>query len=157
MDLAILRHGEASAPAGRPDFERTLTSVGRYQIAAAAQALRERGGPTWRIVASPAYRTRESTDIVCGVLSHPLDTVVWEPAVYNASLETLLDVVVEHSAEGNLLVVGHNPGVTYLMEYLCGAGRARRGLGTGSLARLSMPARVWDQGSGTLAERFDPD
>ena len=92
-------------------------------------------------MASPAYRTRESTDIVCGVLSHPLDTVVWEPAVYNASLETLLDVVVEHSAEGNLLVVGHNPGVTYLMEYLCGAGSARRGLGTGRLARLSLPAR----------------
>ena len=155
MELAILRHGEATAPAGQPDFERTLTARGRYQAAAAGQALRERGGAAWRIVASPANRTRETAEIVCGILGHALEAVLWEPAIYNASLETLLDVVTEHGSEGNLLVVGHNPGVTYLMEHICGAGSARRGLAPGSLIRISMSTNTWVQGAGKLSERFD--
>lgn len=157
MELAILRHGDAYSSEGGSDFERTLSPTGRRQVIQSAQAMRSFNGNVWRIIASPAHRTRESADLVCRVLSASLDTVHWEPAVYNASLATLIGILREYStAQNNVLIIGHNPGVTLLSGHAAGLGMKQPSLSTGSLARLRIYGDLSRYGCGKLLELFEP-
>jgi len=46
-------------------------------------------------------------------------TISWEPRIYEASLETSLDILASTSAKpGRVLLIGHNPGLEHLVRYL---------------------------------------
>ena len=85
-----------------------------------------------------------------------LRPVRFERAIYEASLSTLLDVLGECDAQAHrTMIVGHNPGLEYLLDYLAG-GVAVPGDGklmpTAALARLDLPAdwRGLERGRGKL-------
>ena len=49
----------------------------------------------------------------------PEHEVIWEPAIYAASLDQLLEVLDRYAcAADRVLLVGHNPGLDSLVEYL---------------------------------------
>lgn len=161
-ELLLLRHGEAeTASFHGADFDRPLTDRGRAQIRACAGRLLSEASLPGLVVSSPAARTRATAEIVCEAIHHPLSAVRWERKIYDASLETLLEVAAELTGgeAERVLLVGHNPALSALLDYACGwrpAGERRR-LSTGTLARIGLPGRPrLEGGSGTLLARSDP-
>ena len=70
------------------------------------------------IVSSPAVRAWTTARIVAEQINYPLEFLEKEPDLYLASLDRLLDVIVAQDASiNNLMTVGHNPGLTSLVNF----------------------------------------
>ena len=71
------------------------------------------------IVMSPAQRTRSTARIIAQEIGYPVEFLQTENDMYMASLDDLLDVIVSQDDGFNsLMLVGHNPGMTQLANYL---------------------------------------
>ena len=85
-----------------------------------------------------------------------LETVRFSGAIYEADLSTLLDVLGECDPDAHrTMIVGHNPGLEYLLDHLAGGvpvpGDGKL-LPTAALARLTLPGdwRRLKRGRGEL-------
>lgn len=156
-ELLLLRHGEAESPPTGRDLDRALTERGQRQANVIGRSLCKHGRPEL-IVSSPAARARETSEIICTAMQHALSSVQWEHRIYDASLDTLLELLAGFVCVADpVLIVGHNPGLSYLLDYLCDDSGPGAALGTGSLARIGLPRdSALSQGSGTLLRRIDP-
>lgn len=115
-----MRHAKSdwSTPAAS-DFDRPLSRRGDRDAPRMAAWLAEQALAPDLLLSSPALRTKQTVLAVAEKLSIPEREIVWEPEIYEASLDQLLDVLDRYaSAAGNVLLVGHNPGLDYLVEYL---------------------------------------
>jgi phosphohistidine phosphatase len=116
--LLVLRHAKAEedSDSGK-DFDRPLAERGWQDAADVGRAMRERGLHPDAILASPAKRVVETLAALAEGYG-PLDAD-YDPRIYNASPETLLDVV-RQADDGarTLLLVGHNPGLHMLVLHL---------------------------------------
>ncbi|WP_459644851.1 SixA phosphatase family protein [Kineococcus sp. NUM-3379] len=115
--LVVVRHAKAASPAGLPDFDRPLSPRGRRDAVAAAQWLRENVPAPGLVVTSPARRAEETTNALLTAWD-PAPPVVTEERVYEASLGDLLLVVRGLDEPGAVVLVGHNPGLSVLVEDL---------------------------------------
>ena len=71
------------------------------------------------IISSPALRTWTTARIVAQEIGYPLEFLQREDNLYLASLDEILDVLLAQDPDFNdLLLVGHNPGLTTLANYL---------------------------------------
>lgn len=155
--LFVLRHAAASGPASAPtDFDRPLKSRGRTQALDIGAQIRERDFDFDAIVASPACRVAET---VSGVLAGAPGGVqpIYDPRVYNASGETLVEIIREADDRfERLLVVGHNPGLQQLLLRLTEDDRdglrsdVASSYPTATLAELCLEVDHWrDAGAGS--------
>ena len=164
--LAILRHAKSSwDDPGLDDFNRPLNERGWKAARRIGRELKRRGFSFDLVLSSPAARTRETID----GLQEKYDFVApikFEPRLYGASEETLLELVKELPEEvKSPLIVGHNPGLEQLITSLAGDddnGLRERVAGkfpTGALAILELPAKRWADvkaRSGTIVELILP-
>ena len=146
--LLVLRHAKAErdSETGR-DFDRPLASRGWKDAADVGRAMRERGLRPNAIIASPAKRVIETLAALAEGYG-PLEAE-YDRRIYNASPETLLDVVrqAEDGAQ-TLLLVGHNPGLQLLLLELT-RGRIGESFPTAALAVVDIAAFSWaDVGQG---------
>lgn len=132
MELWLLRH--ARARAARPeeeDQERALAEAGCEQARALNQWIKASGRqlPS-TILVSPAERTLQTAELVLQGLetSEP----VIEPALWEALEEDLLGLLKQHEDKEDLLIIGHNPGLEWLVQWLTGQ-RPRLGMKSGTL------------------------
>lgn len=138
LRLLLLRHAHAEPAApGQSDLERPLSATGEAEAEAAASWLAGRGWPA-RALCSPARRTRQTLARLLDRSGY-LDTRE-EPAIYEASPGTLIEVIERHRGAGSLLVVGHNPGLECLVALLC-SGRSgdARGMPPAAIAEIELP------------------
>ncbi len=57
--------------------------------------------------------------ILAREIGYPIEFLQREESLYLASVDSILDVLVAQDVEfNNLMVVGHNPGLTYFANYL---------------------------------------
>ena len=71
------------------------------------------------IVTSPAKRAWTTAKIIARELTYPKEFLQREDDLYLASLDRILDVIVaQDNGFNNLMVVGHNPGLTDLVNFL---------------------------------------
>ena len=71
------------------------------------------------IIASPALRAWETARIIAREINYPIEFLQRENRLYLASLDTLLDTVVaQDEGFNNLMLVGHNPGLTEFANFL---------------------------------------
>jgi len=101
------------------------------------------------VVSSPAKRARQTAVKVCDSLEIRKHQIVWEPELYEATLDTLLGILGRcPPTAATVLLIGHNPGIEDLVRHLCGDDLEPTGdaklLPTGALARLEMPEQ-WGQ------------
>jgi len=145
--VILLRHAEAGPPAaGQGDIDRRLTRQGRTQADQVNRWLQTH--EAWRaidVLVSPALRTRETADRA--LAGWHAGRVVRDERLWNASLDNLFDVLEDHT--GDLLIVGHNPGLEQL-----------RRAWTGMLMPVSVgSAHVLEldsSGRASAADRFQP-
>ncbi|MFM9906655.1 MAG: SixA phosphatase family protein [Nitrospiraceae bacterium] len=101
MDLILWRHADAID--GMPDEERELSASGTRQAAAMARWLRAQLRGDWRVIASPALRTRQTASALTDefVIDHALST--------RTTPEKFLEAVDWEHGEGTVIAVGHQP------------------------------------------------
>lgn len=148
--LHLLRHAEAlPAAQGAEDRDRPLSEQGRAQARMAAERLRGSGALPDRVLASPARRTRETATIVCAALSLPEPR--YEATLYPGSTRTLLKALraLEAGVQA-VLLVGHNPAISELLDRLAGPGAGTThqyvqgfSLPTAGLATLQIQTNDW--------------
>ncbi len=152
--LYILRHGKAVKEA-RDDFHRTLAPRGQRDADAAGRWLNGRLAPNSPGLVSAALRTRETAERVAAQSGWHLP----EPLVagYLASDWFWAQAIMgwTHAADTGI-VVGHNPGVSGLIDSLSGQ---TDWLPTCGLVAIQFQVDAWNlvsRGSGTVVERWNP-
>ncbi len=116
--LIIMRHAqtEPTAP-DSDDVGRALTPRGSADALALGAWLHEHQPELPQIVSSTALRARQTVAAAIVPWGDTPPATRWEPELYLASLETLLNVVAA-VRETTTLLVGHNPGLEDLLRYL---------------------------------------
>lgn len=163
--LLLLRHGEAGPHGAGPDRERALTEQGRHEARRAGEWLRAEKLKPFRILCSPARRTRETAEaVMAGLGSEPDLRIV--PSLYAGPPEAYFDAIAAEGGDGSpLLVIGHNPAIHMTAHALAGTGgpqsmaRLSRGYPTAGLAVIEFRAPEWAdiaQGHGTLVDFWSP-
>ncbi|MDJ0346212.1 histidine phosphatase family protein [Streptomyces sp. H10-C2] len=146
--LVVLRHAKSAWPQDVADHERPLAPRGLRDAPVAGQWLQRAGRVPDLVVCSPSRRTRETWDLVAPELD-ATPPVVFEPEVYDASAEALLDVVRKTPEEcRTLLLIGHLPGLQDLVLSLTRDAhgdtltRATTKFPTSAIAVLTLPG-LW--------------
>jgi phosphohistidine phosphatase len=71
------------------------------------------------IVTSPAKRAWTTAKIIAREIHYPLEFLQREDGLYLASLNEILDTIVaQDNGFNNLMIVGHNPGLTDFANFL---------------------------------------
>ncbi|HEX7339500.1 MAG TPA: histidine phosphatase family protein [Rhodanobacteraceae bacterium] len=136
-ELWLLRHAEA-LPAGHgSDLERALNAHGQAQAQAVGRQLSALRLVPDSVLCSPARRTRETAQAVIDALPAP-PSITFLDGIYDASAGELLALATQHGAGEHVLLVGHNPGLTYLAMALCPQAPGFRGMATATLARIAL-------------------
>lgn len=121
--VILVRHAHAEWPGyeGR-DFDRPLTPRGEKDAHAAGRAIGDGGHRPGLILASPALRTRQTAQIICGELALPSGVLCFVDTLYNATSPALATELRRHAlqADGTLMLVAHNPGISNLARRLAG-------------------------------------
>lgn len=116
--LYLVRHAEASQSVS-PDLVRPLVPNGMIDAARMGRHLASKMQGIDLIVTSNAERTQMTAQVFCEQLGIENKVVRVEPALYESSPKHYLDVVNGLSEEvDSVMIVGHNPSISYFAEYL---------------------------------------
>ena len=118
--LILLRHAKSSwSEHGLADSERPLSGRGERDAPRMGARLHARGVRPDLVLSSPALRARSTAKLVARALDYADDAIRLDAALYLAAPEEILAVIAAQTdAVGCLLVVGHNPGLTELANFL---------------------------------------
>ncbi|MBK5931872.1 SixA phosphatase family protein [Halochromatium salexigens] len=163
-ELLLLRHAKSDWDSDAPsDIERPLAKRGRRDAPRIGEWLYREGLVPGLILSSPAERARKTALKVCKGLDYDKRDIRWEPAIYEAELGHLLQVLAAHAqAPASVLLVGHNPGLETLLRHLTDGEldepKDGKLLPTAALARLEMPDdwRVLEPGCAILLALLRP-
>ena len=162
--LHIMRHGKSDWNISScSDFERPLAKRGQKAVKRMGQWLMQQGLIPDHIISSPANRAQQTAIGICRAIKISETTINWEPKVYGAEMETLLDVIAACPSEKQrVMLIGHNPGLEMLVRYLAGetleTSNNNNPMPTAALASLNMPNN-WkglDAGAGHLISIIRP-
>ncbi|MDA0705649.1 MAG: histidine phosphatase family protein [Proteobacteria bacterium] len=118
--LTLVRHAKSSwENSTLGDRERPLNERGEQDAPQMGKRLVAAGIRPLLIISSPAVRAWSTARILAQEIGYPIEFLQREDGLYMASLDEILDVLVAQDAEfNNLLLVGHNPGLTTFANYL---------------------------------------
>lgn len=118
-ELLLLRHGKSDWETGTDDFHRPLKDRGKRSAQRMGVWLLQHGLIPDYVISSPAERAIVTAEKVCKVMDMGSKGIQQDSRVYGADPDTLLEVIAE-SPEGALrvMLVGHNPGLEELLDYL---------------------------------------
>ena len=155
--LLLLRHAKSSwKDETLPDFERPLNTRGRRAAEIIGRYLRTQKVLPDLIVSSPAFRARETIEIVIKA-SRVRSELRYDERIYEASPRRLLEVINEIEDERKtVLLVGHNPGMEQLLELLTGEVQV---MPTAALASIAVRTTAWNalsDGQATLEWLIKP-
>jgi phosphohistidine phosphatase len=121
--LHLVRHAKAELTSNNSkDYYRALAPNGMIDAARMARNLAETGANPSIIVASPAERTTRTAEIFADQLKFDSEKVIYVDELYDGRLQEYLGVITSLDAScKEALLVGHNPNVSYIAEYLSGA------------------------------------
>ncbi|HHM02504.1 MAG TPA: histidine phosphatase family protein [Caldithrix abyssi] len=120
--LYIMRHGKSSWTTGAEnDFERPLNPRGKEDVPRMGDALHQRAAHPELILCSPANRATTTALLLFSSVNFPLCRIRQSELLYMASLKILTAIISDLDNEHNeVLLVGHNPGLTRLINHFLG-------------------------------------
>ena len=118
--LTLLRHAKSSwRDTDLPDHERPLSGRGERDAPRMGERLSARHVRPSLIITSTAKRALDTARTVARVLGYPHEFVQIEPSLYLADPGAILEVIGKQEERyTDVLVVGHNPGFTELVNRL---------------------------------------
>lgn len=120
--LYIVRHAKSTWDLPElEDIERPLSKRGKKDAPKMGKYLKKNKHIPEIIISSPAKRAFKTARLLAEELGYPEENIVKNENLYEAGLETLLDVIrnIEDKYE-KAMIVGHNPGFNSLAEALGG-------------------------------------
>lgn len=120
--LVLIRHAKSSwKNPGLRDFDRPLNKRGKENAPEMGRRLAQRSLMPDRVVSSPAKRAIKTAEIIAESIGFPADRISQVPPIYAATVPELLSVL-RGLEDGDEIVflVGHNPGLTDLINFTCG-------------------------------------
>lgn len=116
--LILIRHAKAEA-AAPTDHLRRLSERGHADAGEAGEWLRHQGLEPDAVLVSDAARTSETWEDIATAADWDLDAAEYVGDLYAAGPHRMLELVQETPEEiATLVVVGHNPTVSALAEFL---------------------------------------
>lgn len=116
--MILLRHGKAEPfSASGSDFDRPLHKHGQEQAEAVAKWLQDQGLKPDCVVSSPALRTLETAKTACR--PWPDMPFIFLDSIYEAPPGALIQALEQHT-EDTVLLVGHNPGISWCWQMITG-------------------------------------
>jgi len=157
MNLYLLRHGIAvvRGSGGLHDEERPLTREGIEKMTAAAHSFPALIGKIDRILTSPLVRAKETAMIAAKEFHAVKKVQIVNELTPGTAIDRLYALLNDHRAEGNVMLVGHEPDLSMLASALIGAGSSAVELKKGALCAISVNGTV-AHGTGTLLFLFQP-
>lgn len=158
--LYLLRHARAADRlSGQKDIERELDSIGLQNSTRMGMNFSNKTLQFDMIISSPAERAKQTASLIAEQIKYNTDKIHYNDEIYEASVRTLLQVVNRFKDEwNNVLLVGHNPSISYLAEYLT---RSELGdMTTCGVARIEFNLESWtevSEGNGELINYEHPD
>lgn len=148
--LYITRHAKSSwSEPNSTDFDRPLNERGMRNAPFMAKEFHKRGEPLDLLVSSTAKRALSTALIFAKELGIPEQDVLRIEALYHSSIPTLLHTLnnLPNTAQ-RVMLFGHNPGLTELVEYLSSEDIGN--LPTCGIVRIDLPGDHWEQVSRDL-------
>lgn len=150
--LTLLRHAKSAwDDATLKDRERPLNKRGERDAPLMGQRLRDRRARPTLFLTSPAVRARRTAQIVAREIGYPKEFLQREEALYLASPDQIIAILAEQdSSYRDVIVCGHNPGLTDLANRLTGAGIDN--IPTAGVVVISLALGTWADLDGTEGE-----
>lgn len=160
QELLILRHAKSSWNDDTvSDFDRPLNKRGMRDAPRIGAWMRDQGLRPELILCSPAARARATLAAINEVLEVPESQIQLHDAIYEANRSTLLDLLRKVPANVHrAMMIGHNPGLETLTEYLSDRPLEPGFMKTATLARLLLKSPWEDlaQSSAVLESLMTP-
>jgi len=155
-----MRHAQAEEiRRNQFDRDRKLTRTGQQEAKQMASRLFDQNISIDAVYTSSSVRTQQTTSALSNALNLNNSTIFSEDDLYNASVPTLLSFIVKiNNAFNTVLMVGHNPTISYLPEYLSNVSIGS--MPTAGICIVRFNAGSWGEvtkGSGELIEFVYPD
>jgi len=119
--LILIRHAKSSWKNPElDDFDRPLNKRGKRDVSFMSKLLSEKISKPYKLVSSPAERTKLTAILFAKELGIDKDDIIWNDKIYLASSEALIDLIREFDeSTHSVILIGHNPGLTDLQNKLC--------------------------------------
>lgn len=142
--LILLRHAKSSwKNSTLDDADRPLAERGERDAPRMGERLEARGARPTLLLTSPARRALRTAEIVGRALGLGQERTRTVPELYLASPDEMRGVVAaQDDAHDCLLLVGHNPGLTELVNELL-PGLALDNLPTAGVVGIDLAASTW--------------
>jgi phosphohistidine phosphatase len=156
--LLLLRHAKASRDDPHlPDHDRPLKARGKEDAKRIGRQLREADLIPHLIVSSTALRARKTASKVAKQMEYPR-AIELTDRLYLSSPRDHLEVARSlPDAEDRVMLVGHNPGLSQLLNRLTDA---ETELATSEVAQIQLPIKHWadmaSSGGAKLVKLWQP-
>ncbi|MEM0939527.1 MAG: histidine phosphatase family protein [Bacteroidota bacterium] len=156
--LYLIRHSYAEHTINMQDKDRALTAEGINTVRSLGRHLMKTSFNPSVILCSTAQRTKETAINLIEELEITENNIVFKDTIYNASVRELLqelNALTKDTKEVGM--IGHNPSITYLAEYL--TGESIGNMDPSGLVTILFKNQSWSeisQGSGSLMSYFHP-
>ncbi|MEM9830826.1 MAG: histidine phosphatase family protein [Bacteroidota bacterium] len=119
--LYLVRHAKSSwKDTALADYDRPLNKRGKRDAPEMGKRLASKNIQPDLIFSSPAKRAKRTARAIAAEIGYDETQIQWKKELYHATNETLLEqirnILNQHQS---LMLVGHNPGLTDLQNYLC--------------------------------------
>jgi len=118
--ITLVRHAKSSwKNTDLSDRKRPLNRRGERDAPIMGKRIVEHGIRPSLIISSPATRAWTTAKIIATEITYPIEFLQREDELYLASLNDILDVIAaQDNGFNHLMVVGHNPGLTDMANFL---------------------------------------
>jgi len=144
-NLYLIRHAQAEEHnPHKKDVERHLTSKGYQDASKIGLWFKEKGVIPDLVLLSHSQRTIETMERLNEQLGIDTDHIESSEDIYEASARILLKAITEIPAEmRSVFIIGHNPSISYLAEYITGAEIGN--VQTAGIAHIQVPFTSWQE------------
>jgi len=145
--LYIVRHGKSSWDDLKvSDHERKLLPVGKKRTERVAGWLKKHGVFPDKIISSTAVRAFETACLLAKGMGFPKERIEKEQTLYGGDPEDVMEILypLPDTVE-KVMVVGHNPGFTYLVNSFLEDDRWIDNFPTSGVAAVSFDTDKWEE------------
>ncbi len=159
-EIYLIRHAQTIEKQGdQKDIERDLTSVGLQNATRMGINFKNKKVAPDIIISSPATRAFTTARLMAEQINYEDTRIHLNDEIYNASIRTLLQVINQLKDQWQkVMIIGHNPSVSYLVEYL--TGDEVGDMSTCGVAHMKFKVKLWSdigEKTGSLVTYEYPD
>jgi phosphohistidine phosphatase len=158
--IILLRHAKSSwASPELDDYDRPLNERGLNDTIKCEKLYKTLIASKSQIISSSAQRTRQTAKKTCHFFNCIEKGIVWIDDLYLASAKKMLKIInMQPDIEDNLVVIGHNNGISHLAQLLTNSAEVSH-MPTLAAVKINFSATSWNEifeGNGVLESFYYP-